>query len=94
MRSADAIVYWGDFLHSRDFVVQTAGVLEKIGAVPTHHDGVQSVLKAVYLDGENRDIARKTILFGGTILFNTANDYLESEYVSALKGLLLDASGV
>ena len=36
VRSADAIVYWGDFLHSRDFLIQTAVCPQQDWCVP--HD--------------------------------------------------------
>src|SRR4051794_30596011 len=50
--AADAVVYWGDFLHSRDFLVQTAGVLTQVGAVETHADGIGAVFRALYLAAE------------------------------------------
>jgi hypothetical protein len=92
--SADAVVYWGDFLHSRDFLVQTAGVLAKAGAVATHGDGVRTVLRALYLTECGRDATRKAVIFGGTLLFNTAKDYADGEYAAALGGLLREAAGV
>ena len=94
VRAADAIVYWGDFLHSREFLMQTAGVLAKIGAVATHHDAMQTVFRTLYLDGESDDTVRKAYLFGGTLLFNTVRDYADARYRSALSALVRGASGV
>ncbi len=94
VRSADAIVYWGDFLHSRDFLIQTAAVLNKIGASPTIHDAIRLVLQSLYLADDPDEVVGKAYLFGGTLLFNTARDYEDVDYSVHLTKLVRRAAGV
>jgi hypothetical protein len=90
----DLIVYWGDFLHSREYVTQVAALLEKIGVVGTMEAAERVVYEHLFLAGEAEPILRKTLLFGGTLLFNSERDYLDAGYGSQLRRLLSRAGGV
>lgn len=74
--AADAVVFWGDFLHMAVYVEQTADVLHRrMGVVPDAVAGWSEAAEAYLLHGRE-DVLRRTLSYGTTLAMNTPHDYL------------------
>jgi len=94
LEQCSAIVFWGDFLHSREYAIQASDILLRIGAASTERKAMDLVFGHLYLSDCSPDTLHRTILFGGTLLFNTAADYSDQEYNRLLRRLCAGARGV
>ncbi|MFD6170496.1 polysaccharide pyruvyl transferase family protein [Streptomyces coeruleorubidus] len=81
LRDQDAVVFWGDFLHTRHYLEQDAtnrlldfGFAEDRGAA-------QNLLNRTLLFADQPDeLLARTLSYGGTILHNAQSDYEDKEY--------------
>lgn len=90
----DIIIFWGDFLHSRDYLYQVSQICQQIGAASNEVDAMNLVLDHFYLKNAPKNVMEKTILFGGTFIFNRAKDYLDKNYNQNLIHLLNNVKNV
>jgi hypothetical protein len=77
----DAVVFWGDFLHARHYLVQDAtDRLLGFGLV-ADRDGARSLLnQTLLLAAQPDELLTRTLSYGGTILHNMQSDYEDKEY--------------
>jgi hypothetical protein len=85
---ADAVIWWGDFLHAHMYLDTVA---RNRGAGGGDRGALRRVLLA---DGARDDELERSLLFGGSLLFNTAADNADRDYVGALARLVRGAAGV
>lgn len=91
---SDVIIFWGDFLHSRDYLYQVANIYTQIGIENELKSSVDRVLKYLYLSEASLDTLSKSLVFGGTLIFNRARDYLDTLYNTDLTRLFKNSSRV
>jgi polysaccharide pyruvyl transferase len=82
---SSAILFWGDFLHSYDYLQQVALTLTKIGASPNQAEALKDVFHYFYLDEAPDDVLGRSLAFGGTLIFNRERDYQQPAYGYQLK---------
>ncbi len=83
----DAIIFWGDFLHSRTFLT-TGGPIQvrRFGLSPTQIWDIMA--RCMLLRDASADVLERTLLFGGTILPDKQSDLEDEAYRSAFTRLL------
>jgi hypothetical protein len=81
LRDHDAVVFWGDFLHTRHYLAQDAtNRLLDFGFAPDR-DAARALLNRTLLMADQPDeLLARTLSYGGTILHNTQSDYEDKEY--------------
>jgi len=88
------ILYWGDFLHSRDYLYSVFQIYKQISPSCTNEEVLKSIYKHFYLNGAPDNVFKKCILFGGTLLFNKERDYGDEQYSKNLYQLLRQSRNV
>jgi hypothetical protein len=94
LRRHAAILYWGDFLHSHDYVQEIARVLFHFGAAKTELGALRMAYRYLYLDGAPDALLAKVITFGGTLIFNRESDYVDAAYTERLTRVVRGARRV
>lgn len=89
-----ALVYWGDFFHSRDYLRQCAGTLLQIGAAESEAAALHAVYRHFLLIDAPAEALSRAIAFGGTLIFNRARDYQDRGYAEALARFVGGSRGV
>jgi len=89
-----ALIYWGDFFHSRDYLRQCAGTLIEIGAAAGEAEALAEVYRHFFLTEAPDEALSRALAFGGTLIFNRARDYQDLAYAGALERFLRGARGV
>lgn len=73
---ADAIVYWGDFLHMAEYVEMNADILHRhLRAFDRLEDARDYAERHLLLKGQADDVLRRVMSYGTTLGFNTTQDY-------------------
>ncbi|MEU0856155.1 hypothetical protein ACFYMX_21850 [Streptomyces griseofuscus] len=81
LREHDAVVFWGDFLHARHYLVQdAANRLLDYGLVKDRGAARALLNRALLLADQPDELLDRTLSYGGTILHNTQSDYEDKEY--------------
>ena len=84
---SDIVIFWGDFLHSRDYLYQVSKILKS-----TYHlkedRALDEVYEHLYFNNAPKDVLSRCLLFGGTLIFNRVSDYQDKKYVCNLSNLL------
>lgn len=94
LRESDAILYWGDFLHSFDYLHQMASTLVRIGLAGDEAAAVREVYRSFYLADAPEEVLARAVAFGGTLLFNRERDYNNPDYARQLGRFVRGARGV
>jgi hypothetical protein len=94
LRRSAAILYWGDFLHSHDYVHDIARVFHHLGAATTERGALRMAYRHLYLAGLPEATRARVIAFGGTLIFNRQSDYEEAAYARHLSGIVTGARRV
>lgn len=89
---ADAVVYWGDFLHMASYIDQTADVLSRRMDAMPRVDAEQIAADTLLLEGQPDDVLARTISFGTTLGFNRPDDYM-GPYGVSLRNFVSRAYG-
>jgi hypothetical protein len=89
-----ALLYWGDFFHSRDYLRQCAGTLLQAGVSADEAGALREVYRCFFLTEAPDETLSKAMAFGGTMIFNRARDYQDSDYSGALARFVRGARGV
>ncbi|MFC4243702.1 hypothetical protein ACFOYW_09980 [Gryllotalpicola reticulitermitis] len=93
--SADAIVFWGDFLHMKSYLGITADVLtRRTGVLTDPAEARDLVERHLLLKGQNASVLNRVISYGTTLAFNSAHDYTDDAYRSLLGTFLAGAHRV
>lgn len=87
---ADAIVFWGDFLHAAFY---QRSIAQGVGGRAPLVD-IDAVRRFLLLEGVPDDVLARTLLFGGSLILNTAADNMVGEYVEPLTRLVRGSAGV
>lgn len=94
LSESDAILYWGDFLHSFDYLHQMTATLVRIGAARNEAEAAREVYRSFYLADAPEEVLARAVAFGGTLVFNRARDYHNPEYARQLGRFVRGARGV
>lgn len=94
LRRSAAIIYWGDFLHSREYVREIARVFYRLGAATTERGALRMAYRHLCLVGAPDETLARVIAFGGTLIFNRQSDYQDAAYARSLSGLMTGARRV
>ena len=87
-RSHQVIIYWGDFLHMRQYHQGVARRLVQSG-LSKDLETAQLRAREVFLQsGEELDTLGKSLTFGSTLIFNTLSDEMHAAYHAALARFL------
>jgi hypothetical protein len=89
-----ALLYWGDFFHSRDYLRQCAGTLLQIGAATGEEEALREVYRHFFLAEAPAEALSRAVAFGGTMIFNRTRDYQDPTYAGALARLVRGARGI
>lgn len=89
-----ALLYWGDFFHSRDYMNRIAALLCQIGDAATPAVALADVQRHFFLRGAPAPLLANAMAFGGTLIFNRARDYLDPDYRASLEHFLRGARRV
>jgi hypothetical protein len=77
----DAVVFWGDFLHTRHYLAQDATNRLLDFGIAENRDAARTLLNRTLLLADQPDeLLARTLSYGGTILHNTQSDYEDKEY--------------
>ncbi|MEV7685757.1 hypothetical protein [Streptomyces bungoensis] len=80
LRDHDAVVFWGDFLHTRHYLAQDATNRLLDFGVAADRDAARALLhRTLLLADQPDDLLARTLSYGGTILHNTQSDYSDCE---------------
>jgi len=74
------IIFWGDFLHSRDYLQNVGKYLIRMGAAKTVSEATAIIHRHLYLSEQPDDVLSRCLVFGETLLFNRESDYHDSTY--------------
>ncbi|MBB4715593.1 polysaccharide pyruvyl transferase family protein [Streptomyces luteogriseus] len=81
LRDHDAVVFWGDFLHTRHYLAQDAtNRLLDFGFAADRDDARAQLNRALLFADQPDEVLARTVSYGGTILHNTQSDYEDKEY--------------
>ncbi|WP_405670161.1 polysaccharide pyruvyl transferase family protein [Streptomyces sp. NBC_01530] len=81
LRDHDAVVFWGDFLHTRHYLAQDATNRLLDFGLADDRDAARSLLNRTLLLADQPDeLLERTLSYGGTILHNTQSDYEDKDY--------------
>ncbi|GAA3140939.1 hypothetical protein GCM10010521_29270 [Streptomyces rameus] len=81
LRDHDAVVFWGDFLHTRHYLAQDAtNRLLDFGIAPDREAARTLLNRTLLLADQPDELLARTLSYGGTILHNTQSDYEDKEY--------------
>ncbi|EST19242.1 polysaccharide pyruvyl transferase family protein [Streptomyces roseochromogenus] len=81
LRDHDAVVFWGDFLHTRHYLAQDATNRLLDFGIAEDPDAARALLhRALLLADQPDELLARTLSYGGTILHNTQSDYEDKEY--------------
>jgi hypothetical protein len=82
------LIFWGDFLQSREYVHQVAATLVEIHAEDRRDEAVRTAYRHLLLSEAAEDVLARTLAFGGTLIFNRARDYQDAGYSAHLARFL------
>lgn len=90
--ASDAFVYWGDFIHARAYWENDHGWDR---ATPAQLLQLRAeVARYFFLSGLPAERLNKAVIFGGTIITNSAADGLDPTYSASFDRLFSNAGGV
>lgn len=89
---ADALLYWGDFLHMASYRRTVGDRLVRAGR--SSAEAAELADRFLFLDGESDEVRSRTALFGGTLLLNAGSDYRDARYGAVLHEMLGGAGAV
>lgn len=91
---SDIILFWGDFLHSRDYLCHVAETLFETGIEDSLQKSREKIFEYLYLSKAPKDTLSRSFIFGGTLIFNRIQDYRDISYSTALSKLYKNANRV
>ncbi|MFI6853265.1 hypothetical protein [Streptomyces sp. NPDC050416] len=81
LRDHDAVVFWGDFLHTRHYLEQDATNRLLDFGFAEDRVAARNLLNRTLLFADQPDeLLARTLSYGGTILHNSQSDYEDKEY--------------
>lgn len=92
-RSQGVTLYWGDFLHMRQYHETVAQRLVRDGACGDLASAARRVRQVFLQAEEDPDTLARSLTFGGTLLFNTLVDEADPAYQTTLERFLKSCRG-
>lgn len=92
--NSDLIIFWGDFIHSRSYWEKDRGDWDKAATSGSLEKRREEYGKYIFLSTLSEEALKKAIIFGSTIITNSAGDMLDDFYRSNMERLLEHAGGV
>src|SRR5258706_2932314 len=93
-QSHRAIIYWGDFLHMRQYQKTVTQKLVDNGLFNDLETAQKRVREVFLLQDKDKRILEKSLSFGSTLLFNTIQDETDPAYRASLERFLKLCGGV
>lgn len=84
---ADAIVFWGDFMHMAVYLRQTADVISRRIGAASFETAYDAAARLYLMRGADSATLDRVITYGSTLSFNTAADYA-ADYGAELSRLV------
>jgi len=82
--ASDLIIYWGDFLQARHYI-ENEGAQRLAALHGLEHEDAKRLSYQMLLQTEEFDsVKEKSIIFGSSLLYNTARDYSSGSYARDL----------
>ena len=94
LQDSDLILYWGDFQHTLSYRNAVTNQLVEQGICSSSDEALERVRKFLFLAGSEPELLSKTVLYGGTLLFNQADNNGDEVYAADLQRLLRSARRV
>lgn len=94
LEQARAILFWGDFTHSRRHRGDVAQVLTRCGLVSTEQEAYALVDRHLFLSTQPAEVLARTILFGNCLLTEADHAQPDDLYERQLQRLLRGARDV
>lgn len=94
LRDSDLVLYWGDFQHTLGYRNAVVNQLVEQGICSSREEALERVRKFLFLAGSGPELLAKTVLYGGTLLFNQADNNGDDLYAADLRRLLTSVRGV
>jgi hypothetical protein len=94
LKDSDLILYWGDFQHTLHYRNAVAKQLLTQGICSSSEEALEQVREFLFLAGSDPALLSRTVLYGGTLLFNQADNNGDEVYTSDLQRLLRSARRV
>ncbi len=91
---ADALLFWGDFIHSRGHRCDVADVLRRCAIARDAAEALELVDRCFFLADQPLDVLGRSILFGECLLKETEEAAPGDPYERLLERLLKNARGV
>jgi len=93
--AADVILFWGDFVHSHAYWKYDVGLWSGgADGKPAATVLSDNALSYMFLSGHSTDDLGKAVIFGSTLITNTAESFIDTPYAAAFNRLFKGAGGV
>lgn len=77
---SSVILYWGDFLHMAQYQRTLARKFIQEGLVRNADEAAELIHEIMFLSSASDSILKKSLSFGGTVIFNNLDDELTGRY--------------
>jgi hypothetical protein len=94
LQDSDLVLYWGDFQHTLSYRNAVVNQLVEQGICNSREQALERVREFLFLAGSEPELLSKTVLYGGTLLFNQADNDGDEVYAVDLQRLLRSARRV
>ena len=92
--ASDVILYWGDFLQAKHYIeTECVQRISKVYGVDKK-TALKEAYNALLMVGEPEAIKNRTIMFGGSLLYNTASDYIKGSYGKNISSMVAGCAGI
>lgn len=84
IKQSSVILYWGDFLHMAQFQRTLARILLQDELVRNDEEATEYIHEIMFLSRASDSTLKKSLAFGGTVIFNRLDDELTGKYAAEL----------
>jgi len=91
---SDIILFWGDFVHSHAYWKYDVGLWSGVADGKRATVLSDDALRYMFLSGHSTDDLGKAVIFGSTLITNTAESFIDAHYAAAFNRLFKAAGGV
>ena len=82
IEQSSVILYWGDFLHMAQYQRTLARRLLQDGLVRNDDEATEYIHEIMFLSRASDSTLKKSLSFGGTVIFNNLDDELTGKYAT------------
>jgi hypothetical protein len=92
--AADAIIYWGDFLHAPGYwKYDLLPRMVRDGTAPDTAAALELAYRLHFLE-QMPEARKRALIFGGTVITNAIAEQTDARYRNAFENLMRDARGI